>query len=273
MAYTTPNTGIIRPPLGKRYVHRQVRLTVPTPTATVSETVTIPCPGRLVAVGYGIYTGTSYGAATSGALVIKADTTNGVQVFTDADLSSVPTVVNPVGTTAIDETGAATASTDGYSGGFPVRGGVHVAVTSGTQTEVITVDMWFRLCTYVKMDLVSTSGADGSGQCDRQVRLNGAGVLAAIAVDYQNMPNTTDLIVYADDTSSPALLSIASSNTDIAPSLVGTVGKDEEISASAVTDGTECGNAFKRGLYVTMRQADAYTSGNEKIVMELWIDD
>jgi hypothetical protein len=279
MAYTLPNTGIIRPwdYSKNRYIHRAIKLTVGGAgqgggsTGTASDTVSIPCPGRLIAVSYGKQSAATRLAgapavATSGALVLKAETTAGVQIFTDADLSSVNTLPLPVGTTALDEGAAATAATDGFSGGFPVRSGVFASITSGTDGEIIYVDCWFRLCTYVKLDLVAQSGADGSGVVTRSVPLGNAGVLSAIAIDYQNTPATAD-------TDGVTLHSRASSNTDLGPTLLGSPGADEAIAASAATDGTECGLAFKTGLFVDVAQSDAFTSGNERIILEMWIDD
>lgn len=278
MAYTLPNKGMIRPweYSKNRYIHRRVKLTLDA-TGAASTTVGIPGPGRLVSICYGAPNATesrAVGAAlTNGALTIKAETTAGVQIFTDADLSSVPTTVVPVGTVAKDETNAATAATDAFSGGFPVRKGVFVAVASGTENEVLVVDMYFRLSTWVKLDLVSQSGADGAGAVTRFVPLGNAGVLAAIAVDYQNMPSTTDITVKADGASGNTLLTISNNNTDLAPTLLGIAGADEAVNASAATDGTEAGLAFQNGLYIAVAEADAFTSSNEKIIVELWIDD
>ena len=117
MAYTLPNTGIIRPwnVSKNRYIHRRMQLTVGGSgkgggsTGTASDTIDIPGPGRLVAITYGgpNTTDSLSGAPvalTTGALTLKAETTAGVQIFTDADLSSVPTTPPvPVGTTALDE--------------------------------------------------------------------------------------------------------------------------------------------------------------------------
>lgn len=287
MAYTLPNTGVIRPwnYSKNRYIHRRIQLTVGGSgkgggsTGTASDTIGIPCPGRLIAVTYGKQNTTDSlsgapVAATSGALVLKAETTAGVQIFTDADLSSVPTTPPlPVGTTAIDEAAGATAATDAFSGGFPVRGGVYAEISSGTDGEVIFVDCWFRLCTWVKLELSSQSGADGSGVVTRAVNLGNAGTLSAIAVDYQNMPATTDLLIKADNTNGTTLFTRSNSVTDIAPSLLGRPGADEAIAATAATDGTESAYCFKQGLFFDVAQADAFTSGNEKIVIECWIDD
>lgn len=278
MAYTLPNTGIIRPwnYSKNRYIHRRAKLTIAA-DGTASGTVAIPCPGRLIAVSYGAPNTTesrAVGAAlTGGAVVLKAETTAGVQIWTDGDISSVPTYPQPVGTTAKDEGNAATAATDGFSGGFPVRRGVFISVTGGTENEVLILDLYFRLTTWVKLELSSQSGADGSGVVTRTVPLGNAGVLAALSIDYQNMPATTDIIIKADSTNGNTLFTNTSSNTDLAPTLLGNPGLDEAVNASAATDGTECGLAFQNGLFVDVAQADAFTTGNEKIVMEMWIDD
>jgi len=287
MAYTTPNTGIIRPWSSRhhrRYIHRRIQLTVGGSgigggaTTTASDTIKVP-PSRLVGITYGKQNTTDSEAgapvaATSGALVIKAESTAGVQIFTDADISSVPaTPPLPVGTAAVDEAGGATAATDAFGGGFPIRGGVFASISSGTDTEVIYVDLWFRLCTYVKLDLTSQSGADGSGAVTRLVDLGGAGTLAALAIDYQNMPATTDLLIKADSTNGTTLFTRSNSATDLAPSLLGRPGADEAINATAATDGTESGYFFKRGLFFDVAQADAFTSGDERIIVECWIDD
>lgn len=276
MAYTTPNTGLIRPwnRRKNRYVHRKATLTVVGTTA--SATISVPGPGRLVAIQYGKQsTGPEvYAAATSGVLTIKAESTNGVQIFTDGDLTSVQDGPVPVGTTAVDEGRAATAATDGFSGGFPIREGVFVAISSGTATEVIVVDMLFRLCTYAKVALHPT-GSAGSATDTVTVDLGNAGVLAALAIDFgASVPATADVTIFADDaTAGTALFTSTNSATDLAPSLLGAPGKDEAINATAATDGTECGNMFKRKLIVKIAQGDPFTTAGNDTTLELWIDD
>lgn len=274
------NRNLIRPPKGRRYVHRQLQLTV-NASGAASGNVTIPCPGRLIAINYGKFD-TSFSkpraAATSGGLTVYADyadsSNTGRQIFADSDLSSVPTAPLPLGTTASDEseTGA-TAATDAFSGGFPVRSGAGAVIASGTENEVIYIDFFFRLCTYVRKDLISQSGADGSGAWTGTIDMGGPGVLAALALDYQNMPNTSDIILRADASDGYVIYTDTNRNTDLAPTLVGRPGADEAAAASAATDGTEAGNAYQKGLYFSLAQADAFTSGDEKIIMELWIDD
>ena len=117
------------------------------------------------------------------------------------------------------------------------------------------------------------AGADGTGAVTRSVPLGNAGVLAAIAIDYQNTPATADILIKADTTDGMILHSRASSQTDLGPTLLGSPGADEAIAATAATDGTECGLAFQTGLFVDVAQTDIFTSGNERIILEMWIDD
>lgn len=293
MAYTVPQRKLIRPwekNGRKRYRVYTNQMLVGTTTQQVATgggvtagstgvanaVVPFRGPGRIVGIQYGIRGSAPevLGAATSGALTVKAETTAGVQIFTDADLSSVKDGFVPVGTTAVDEGRAATAATDGFSGGFPVRGGVFAAISGGTDGEAVYIDYLVRHCTYAKVVFSATSGADGSGVASTILRLGGPGVLAAVAVDFQNMPATTDLTITADDaTTGTALFTSTNSLTDLAPSLIGRPGLDEAVAATAATDGTECANGFKNQLVVAMADADIFTSSNEKIVVEMWIDD
>jgi hypothetical protein len=286
MAYAAlDKLGLIRRNRSKSaIIHRRAVLTVGGAagagygggaTTAASLQMTTP-PGRLIAIKYGAPDATTnepIGALTGGALVIKADTTGGAQIWTDGDLSSQTDVPLPVGTTAVDEGGAATAATDGFNGGFPVRAGVFLSITGGTDTEVLYVDMWFRLCTFAQVVLVSQSGADATGVVTQRLDIGHAGVLAAIAIDYQNTPAGADLLIKADNTNGYTIFTRTSSQTDLAPSLLGRPGADEAINASAATDGTECGNVFRRGLFFDVAENDIFTSGNEKIIVECWIDD
>lgn len=274
------NKGIVKHRKGRKYVHRQLALTVDSGGAARGQ-VSVPGPARLIGVRYGKFDTThtkARSAATSGALTVYADyadgSNTGRQIFTDADLSSVNGSIIPVGTAAMDEseTGA-TAATDAFSGGFPVRRGAGAVIASGTEAEVIYVDFLFRMCSYARFDLISQSGADGSGAQTTVINWGGPGVLAAAAFDYQNMPATTDIVVYADAADGLVLCTDTNNATDIAPKLLGRPGADEAAAATAATDGTEAANFFQRSLHVTMAQADAFTSGDEKVVCEFWIDD
>jgi len=280
MAYWASRGNLYRPANGPRYLHRRIQLTVGGSgkgggsTGTASDQLMTP-PGRLVAIRYGRLDSNAepLTAATGGALVLKADTTDGVQIWTDGDISSVPTIWTAVGTTAVDEGGAATAATDAFSGGFPVRAGVFASITGGTDTEVIMVDCLFRVCSFAQVVLVAQSGADGTGAVTQFLNIGHAGVLAALAIDYQNTPATADILIKADSTNGYTLFTRSNSQTDLAPSLLGSPGADEAMAASAATDGTECGQGFRRGLFFSVAQTDIFTSGNEKTIIECWIDD
>jgi hypothetical protein len=233
-------------------------------SAAATAQIGIPHPGRLIAIK------TVSSATQAGTLVIKRDTTDGVQVWTDGDISS-DVALSAIGTAAMDEAAGATAATDGFSGGFPVVSGVHLTYASANAVAH-TVSMLFRLCTYFYVDLVSQSGADGSGVVTKFVDLSGPGVLTALQVDYQNVPATTDILIKNDSTNGDTLFTRTSSLTDIAPKLLGAPALDEAINAGAATDGTEAGAGFHRGLFFDVAQSDAFTSSNERIIIECWCD-
>ena len=167
----------------------------------------------------------------------------------------------------------ATAATDAFSGGFPVRGGVFGSIATGTDGEVCFVDMWFRLCTWFKISLSSQSGADGAGVVTRAVNFGNAGSLAAIAIDYQNMPTTTDILIKADNTNGTTLFTGTSSRTRTSRLRSGSPGYGRGHQRLAATDGTEGANVFKQGLFFSVAEADAFTTGNELILIEGWVDD
>jgi hypothetical protein len=275
MAYALMNKGITRPPKGKRYVHRRVvlRPVGADGSAVATEQVRLPCAARLVALSIDYQ---NQPATTD--LLIKADTTNGVTIFTRANSATdlAQTAIAAPGlhstrTTVVDQ------GIHQGAGGFPVRGGVFIDVAQGDgQTsgdEQIIVDLFFRLCTFAQITLVAQSGADGTGAVTRTVDLQGAGVLAAVALDFQNMPVTTDVLIKADDTNGATLFDSTSSLTDVAPTALVSTAVDEGGAATADTDAGEGGLAFKRGLFIDVAQADIFTSGDEKIIAELWIDE
>ncbi len=284
MAYTVPNRQVIRAWQGvgrKRYgIHTASMLvggiqddgtTAATGTAVSNLRVH---PGRIVGAEWGKKSAPeTYGNATSGTLVTKAESTAGVQIFTKA-LTSAQDGFIPVGTTAVDEGRAASAATDAFSGGFPIRGGIFSSVASGTDGERITVDYLVRYCTYARLKVIAQSGVDGSGAATYTLRLGSPGVLAAVALDFTSQPATTDVTIRADDaTTGTALFTSTDSATDLAPSLLGRPGTDEGGAASAATDGTEAANGYKSDLVITLAQGDAFTSQDETIIVELWIDE
>jgi hypothetical protein len=274
MAYTLLNKGVVHPPRGPRYIHRRAVLNPigGAGSSVATATVPTPCAARLIAyeIDY-----TSQAATTD--ILFKADTTAGVTIKTILNVNT-DISLKPLGTTAIKSDAAVTSAVDAFSGGFPVRSGVFIDVAqaddSSAGNKSIVVDLYFRLCSHVQLEMVAQSGVDGSAVATKFLPLNRCGSLAAVALDYQNMPATTDLIIKADSTSGLQLFinHATGSNTDLAPTLVGRAGEDEGVAVTAATDGTEGANMFKTGLFFDMAQADAFTSGDEKIVVECWID-
>lgn len=269
MAFTaTPK--IIRVGKGPRTIHRQVIVKPVGADGSAAAVATVKTPpGRLV--GYAIDYQNQ--PATTDVL-IKTDNFDGATVATHTN-NATDITLRPCGTTAVDEGRAATAATDGFNGGYPIRSGIFIDVAQGDgQTsgdEAIVFDFFVEVDTYVCVDLVAQSGADGAGVVTRFVDLNGAGNLCAVAIDFQNTPNTADLIIKADSTSGLTLFTSSNSSTDLAASLLGRPGQDEAANASAATDGTQAANCFKRGLFLDLAQTDAFTSGNEHTLVEMWI--
>ena len=272
MAYTVPNSKIIFPPRGNRYLHKKTILfpVGADGSAVATKQVSTP-PGRLVAYSADF---TSQPATID--TLFKADTDAGVTLKTLADATDK--ALFPLGTTAMKSTAAVTSAVDAFSGGFPVRSGVYIDIAQGdghtAYTKFVEIDLYFRLCTYVDLYLSADSGVDGSAVIARTIDLHGPGSLAAIAIDYVNMPNTTDITIKADSSAGTTLVvnHASGSNTDQAPTLIGRAGEDEAANVTAATDGTEGANMFKRKLYVGVAETNAFTSSNETIRVEMWID-
>jgi hypothetical protein len=92
-------------------------------------------------------------------------------------------------------------------------------------------------------------------------------------VDYQNQPATTDLLVKsaAAGIGGTTLLTLTNVNTDIAISCVATpAAVDEGRAVTAATDGVEGGWFVADGLFFDVAQGDGQTSGDERIVIDLW---
>lgn len=270
MAYVLPNSSQrIVEAVGPRFIHRQARVTTTGSAGSAAGTahLTLP-PGLIQAIAIDHH---ASGAATTDVL-LKADSTDGATIFTAAN-SATDITASPVGTTAVDEGRAATAATDGFGGGFPIRSGVFIDVAQDDAlTDAVIVDIWLKRTSYVVVDLVAQSGADGTGAVTRTVDFHGAGNLLALAVDFQNTPATADLVIKADNTSGLTLFTSTNSLTDLAPSLLGRPGLDEGNAASAATDGTGAGNVFKRGLFLDLAQTDIFTGGNEHTIVEMWVE-
>lgn len=271
MAYVLPNASQrIVEAVGPRIIHRQARITTTGTAGSAAGTAHIPLPPGLIVAAALTHHGSA--AATVDTL-LKADSTDGATIFTQSTGAATSITARPVGTTAKDEARGATDAADGFAGGFPIRSGVFVDVAQDDAlTDALIVDLWVKRTSYVALELVAQSGADGSGVVTRTVDFHGAGNLLAVALDFQNTPAGADVVIKADSTSGLALFTSTDSQTDLAPTLIGRPGMDEATNASAATDGTGAGNVFKRGLFVDVAQTDAFTSQNEKIILELWVE-
>lgn len=116
-------------------------------------------------------------------------------------------------------------------------------------------------------------GADGSAACTKRVAFSTPHIIRAIRVDYQNQPSTVDLTIYENNASGLQLFQNTSSNTDIAQTPVGTAGVDETGAATAATDGVAGGLAFTNALWFDVAQGDGQTSGNERILVTLYLQE
>lgn len=173
---------------------------------------------------------------------------------------------------AVDEGRAVTAATDGVEGGAFIKNGLAVSVAQGDAlTDCVIVDLWFERLRYEVVTLIAQSGADGAGVVTRTLPLNGAGNLLGLEFDYQNTPATADVIIKADDTNGTTLFTTTNSQTDFGPASLGIIGIDEANGAVAATDGIGGGQVFKTGLFFDVAQTDAFTSGDEKILVHCWI--
>lgn len=254
-----------------RVIHRRVTITtVGSDGSAVGETY-IPLPaGRITHVAVDHSSGQ---AATTDVVLTSDGLSDGStgKVWLTVDDSATDIAAKAIGTTAGDEAFAASAATDAIEGGLFVKNGLHIDVHDADGGETTTVDIWLEKLRYEVVELVAQSGADGSAVVTRTLKTNGAGNLLGIQVDYQNTPATADLVIKADSTSGATLLTRTSSQTDIGPLAVGGPGGDETNAASAATDGLAGGFVFTTGLFFDVAQSDAFTSGNEKIVVHLWI--
>ena len=115
-------------------------------------------------------------------------------------------------------------------------------------------------------------GADGSAAVTYRLALARPAIIRAIRVDFQNQPSTVDLVMKRDTSSGATIFTSTSSNTDIGQKPIGTAGIDETGAATAATDGVAGGIPVTSGIYFSVAQGDGQTSGNEKIVVELWLE-
>lgn len=255
-----------------RLIHRRVILT-PAGTAgsAVAEVFVPTPPGRVTHFAVN-HMGTS--AATTDIVFTADGLSDGSTgtAFLTLDDGATDIAPRPLGSpSATDEARNATAATDGTEGGRYVKTGVHIDVHDADPNEAIEVEFWLERLRYEVVELVAQSGADGSAVVTRSLNMNGAGNLIGIHVDFQNTPATADLVIKAEDSNGYTILTSTSSQTDFGPVAIGQVGGDETNAAVAATDGIGGGGVFRRGLYFDVAQSDAFTSGNEKIVVHLWV--
>ena len=216
-------------------------------------------------------------AAATQDVVIKvdglSDGSTGTTVFTATNLGTTDIAQSALGQpSAVDEARNATAATDGVEGGAFIKNGVAVVIAQGdAQVDAVIVDLWFEMLRLETVELIAQSGADGAGVVTRTLNLNGAGNLIGLRFDFQNTPATADVLIKDTDTNGATLFTSTSSQTDFGPAALGIVGVDEGNAAVAATDGIGGGACFRRGLFFDVAESDAFTSSNEKIVVDCWI--
>jgi len=173
---------------------------------------------------------------------------------------------------AVDEGRAAVAATDGVEGGAFIKNGLAMTVAQGDAVaDTVIADFWFEALRYEVVTLVAQTGADGAGAVTRTVPMYGAGNLLGVELDYQNTPATADVVIKADSTGGETLFTSTSSQTDLTPVALGIIGIDEANAAAAATDSMGGGAPFRTGLFFSVAESDAFTSGNEKILVHCWI--
>jgi hypothetical protein len=115
-------------------------------------------------------------------------------------------------------------------------------------------------------------GADGSAVATHSLN-TGPAILRFIAVDYISQPATTDLVIKADGSGGDTLFTNTSSVTDITAKPVSmTAGVDEAAAALAATDGSAGGFPVKAGLYFDVAQGDGQTTGDERVIVDVWYE-
>lgn len=114
-------------------------------------------------------------------------------------------------------------------------------------------------------------GADGSAVDSVAVSHGKHGFIRAIKVDFQNQPATADLTI--TDGYGNVLFTNTSSNTDIALKNCANPGIDEGGAASAATDGASGGWGYISGFTVAVAQGDGQTSGDEKIIVDMLVEE
>lgn len=256
-----------------RVFHRRIRVTTTGSAGSATGLGYEPLPPcRLTHVKFDFH---ASAAATTDTLLKVDGLSDGSTGTTVLTLTNTVTDIgiSPLGQpSAVDEGRAATAATDGVEGGVFIKNGIAVTVAQGDAlTDCVIVDLWFERLRLELVTLVAQSGADGAGVVTRTLPLNGAGNLLGLQFDYQNTPATADVIIKADSTSGETIFTTSNSQTDFGPVALGIPGIDEANGAVAATDGIGGGGVFRTGLFFDVAQTDAFTSGDEKILVYCWI--
>lgn len=115
-------------------------------------------------------------------------------------------------------------------------------------------------------------GADASALVTQSL-YTGPARITHVAIDYQNQPVTTDLLIKAalDSVGGATLFTRSNSATDLAVSTLGTpAAVDEGRAVTAATDGVEGGWFVEKGLFFDVAQGDGQTTGDERILVDVW---
>lgn len=226
-------------------------------------------PGRPGIVRF-VYVNYGSGVPATTDVVINRDNSSGTAVLTR---TSSTTDVGPiaVGTAGMDEAAAASAATDGLSGGIPFTSGLYLDVAQADpyadSTDEVVIDVFWEPVR--KKDIVITAtGAAGSAAGNTTWTYGRPGVVRFLAVDYHaDNAATADLTIKRDSASGATLFTRTDSETDIAPTAVGTTAGDEAFAATAATDAVAGGLLFNTGLYCAIAQTDASTT-----TVSVWYD-
>lgn len=271
MAVTQKNTFANkygRGGMGQGIIHRQVRLTSTGSAGSAVATAFqgLP-PGRLIALKVDYHA--SAPATTD--LTIRRDSSSGTALFTNAN-SATDVPMRALGTpNAIDEGRAAVAATDATDGGGVFKDGLYFDIAqSDALTAVAVIDVFVEVMELIEGKLRPT-GSAGSATTNRDIRLNKAGIVSFVELDFgSGVPATADVVLKADDTNGEVMLTSTNSATDLAPSALGLIGVDETNAVIAATDGSCGGHPFRRGVRFEVAQADPYVDATDEIIYRLW---
>lgn len=236
--------------------------------ATATSQWTLGRPGvlRFIAIDYGS------GVPATADLIVKRDNTSGAAVYT---VSNNSTDIGPValGTAGMDEANNASAATDGLSGGIPFSTGLFIDVAQAdpyaNSTDQIVVDLYYEPMRQKDITMTTSNAGAGTSAAAVQWTTNRPGVVRFIAVNYSaSEAATADFTIKRDTTAGAVIFTNGNSATDLAPTAVGTGGKDEGNNALAASDAVSGGLVFNHGLYLALAQTNALKTN----VVSIWYD-